>query len=247
MNAPVIHTPGFAGALAAVYRKEMRVFFLSPMAYVFLASFLFLGGLFFYLGIALTGEASLRAMMSNLAVALIFCLPLVTMRQVADELKSGTLELLLTAPIPLGALILGKWLASCTLCAVLLVCTGVYGVILSMYGNPDPGVLATSYLGLLMCCGAFAAAGLFTSTLTRDQMVAGVSAILVLLPFWLATAVRDYLPEWMGPVLARLSFLEHLRSFARGVIDTGDVAWFAGFTGLFLFLTWRSIESRRWR
>ena len=239
--------PGFVTATLAVYRKELRVFFLAPMAYVFLASFLFLGGLFFYLGIALTGEASLRAMMSNLAVALIFCIPMVTMRQVADELRTGTLELLLTSPVPLGALILGKWMASLSLCTVLLVMSGTYAGVLMLYGDPDPGVLATSYLGLFACCAAFTAAGLFTSTLTKDQMVAGVSAILLLLPFWLASAVADFLPEWVAPVLERLSFLEHLRSFARGVLDTGDIAWFVGFTGIFLFLTWRSIESRRWR
>lgn len=149
--------------------------------------------------------------------------------------------------MPLGALLLGKWLAALSLCAVLLLCSGVYAAVLLLYGDPDPGVLLTSYLGLFACCAAFSAAGLFTSSLTRDQMVAGVSAILVLLPFWLASSVQDFLPEWLGPVLLRLSFLEHLRSFARGVIDTGDVAWFVGFTGIFLFLTWRSLESRRWR
>jgi ABC-2 type transport system permease protein len=239
--------PGFLGATLAVTRKELRVYFLSPMAYVFLASFLFLGGLFFYLGVALTGEASLRATMSNLAVALIFCLPLVTMRSFAEEQKAGTLELLMTAPVPLGALILGKWLAVLALCGVLVGATGVYAGILALYGDPDPGVLLTSYLGLVVCCAAFSAAGLFTSTLTRDQMVAGVGAILLLLPFWLSSTVSSYLPAWAAPVLDWVSFLEHLRSFARGVLDTGDIAWFCGFTGVFLFLTWRSIESRRWR
>lgn len=239
--------PGVIGATWAVLRKEMRIFFLTPLAWVFLASFLFLGGIFFYLGIVLTGEASLRAMMANWGVALIFCLPMVTMRQLAEETRAGTLELLLTSPIPLGSLIVGKWLAAVALCAVLLTLTAPYPLVLALYGDPDPGVIFTSYLGLLACCMAFSAAGLFASSLTRDGMVAGVGGILVLLPFWLVDTLRDLVPEALQPWLERVSFVEHLRSFAQGIVDTGDLAWFAGFTFVFLFLTWRSLESRRWR
>ena len=239
--------PGFLAATRAVLRKEIRVLFLSPLAWVFLAAFLFLSGLFFYLGIVTTGEASLRAMIGNLGVTLLFCLPLVTMRQLAEESRAGTLELLLTAPIPLGSLILGKWLAAMTLCAALLLLTFPFPVVLALFGDPDPGGLFTSYVGLLCCCAAFTAAGLFASSLTRYQMVAGVVGVLILLPSWLASAARDLVPEPARPLLDRLSFVEHLRSFARGVLDTGDLAWFAGVTFLFLFLCWRSLESRRWR
>lgn len=233
--------------MAAIYKKELRVLFFSPMASVFLAAFLFLGGIFFYLGVAMTGEASLRPMMSNLGITLVFCLPMVTMRSFADEARTGTLELLMTAPIPLWVLVVAKWLAVMTLCAVLVLLTGAYGVVLVVYGDPDLGVLLTSYLGLLICCGGFSAAGLFASSLTRDPMVAGVSGVLILLPFWLASVSRGVLPDWAEPVIANLSFLDHLRSFAVGVIDTGDLVWFASFIGLFLFLTWRALESRRWR
>jgi ABC-2 type transport system permease protein len=239
--------PSFLGAVLALYRKELRVAFLSPLAWVFLAAFLFLGGLFFALGIAVTGEASLRPLVSNLAVVLLFCLPMVTMRQLAEETRSGTLEMLLSAPISLGALILGKWLATLTLCFVLLLMTGVYPIILALYGDPDPGAMLTTYVGLFLCCGAFAAAGLFTSSLSRDQMVAGVGGILVLLPSWMANVALDSSPSWIAPVLERVSFLDHLRSFARGVLSAGDIGWFAAVTALFLFLTWQSLESRRWR
>ena len=247
MSALAASSPGLARGVWAVLRKELRSFFLTPMAWVFLAAFLFLGGLFFYLGIVLTGEASLRAMMANLAVVLLFCLPMVTMRQFAEEARAGTMELLMTAPVSLTALILGKWLATLVLCGVLLALTGIYPVVLAVYGDPDPGVILTSYMGLMACCAAFSAAGLFASTLTRDAMVAGVSTILLLLPFWLASVGMDMLPQALRPVLERMSFLEHLRGFARGVIDTGDLVYFAAFTAVFLFLTWQSLESRRWR
>lgn len=239
--------PGFFGAMSSIARKELRVLFLSPLAWVFLAAFLFLGGVFFHLGLAVSGEASMRPVLGNFAIVLLFCLPLVTMRQFAEETRIGTLELLMTAPIPLGALILGKWLATMALCMVLIALTGLYPAILWLYGQPDPGTILTAYIGLFALCAAFSAAGLFVSSLARDQMVAGVGTVLVLLPFWLADAARELLPDWLSPVLDRLSVIEHLRGFARGVIDTADLAYFLGFVFLFLFLTWRALESRRWR
>lgn len=242
-----VQRPSVVAATCSISRKEIWVLFLSPLAWVFLASFLFLAGVFFYLGIVMSGEASLRSMLANLAVTLLFCLPMVTMRSLALERRAGTLELLLTAPVPLGSLIVGKWLAVMALCVVLLGLTAPFPVVLAQFGDPDPGVLVTSYLGLLACCGAFSAAGLFASSLTRDQMVAGVGAVLLLLPSWLASVARDLVPVDARPLLDRISFVEHLRSFAQGVLDTGDIAWFVGITTLFLFLTWRSLESRRWR
>jgi ABC-2 type transport system permease protein len=231
----------------SVLRNELRIWFLSPAGWVFLAAYLFLAGLFFTLAIATTGEASLRPALPNLAVTLVFTLPLVTMRQLADEARSGTLELLLTAPVPLHSLLIGKWAATVALCGAMLAATFPFPLVLALYGDPDPGVLAASYLGLLCCCAAFAAVGLFSSATTRDPMVAGVVAVLILLPSWLASSARELAPPALAPALERASFVEHLRSFSRGVLDTGDLAWFGLVTAVFLFLTWRVLESRRWR
>ena len=239
--------PGVGAATAAVVRHELRLWFLSGAAWIFLSANLLLAGLFFTMSIGATGEASLRGALPNLGVTLVFTLPLVTMRQLAQEESAGTLELLLTAPVPLGALIVGKWAAACALCGLLLGLTFPFPLVLFAWGDPDPGVLATSYLGLFLCCGAFAAVGLFASSLTADPMAAGVIGIGLLMPTWLASAARDLAPEGLAPVLERVSFVEHLRSFASGVIDTGDLAWFAIVTAAFLFGTWRSLESRRWR
>ncbi len=232
----------------AILRKELRIYFVSPLAYVFLAVFLFLAGVFFYLGITLTGEASLRVMLGNLSITLLFLLPMLTMRHFAEEQRSGTFELLTTAPVPLWAMILGKWLASLVLCAVMLAGTLVFTAVLAYYGDPDWGVVAASYLALLLCSAAFCAAGLFASSLTRDQVAAGLAGIIILLPFWLigqAAALTD--SETLALVLERAAFLTHLRSFTRGVIDTADLFYFVGFIFVFLFLTYRTLESRRWR
>ena len=245
MNAAPTPTP-FA-AWWAVFRKEVRSLFLTPLAWVFLASFLFLSGMLFYLGIVSSDEASLRGTLGNLAITTLFLLPLMTMRVFAEEARSGTLELLLTSPIPLGSLLLGKWLAIVLLYTVLLVLTSPFVMVLNLFGDPDPGVLLTTYLGLWLCGAAFGAVGVFTSSLTRDQMVAAVGAVLLMLPSWLASVGRDLAPPSARPWLDRVSFVEHLRSFARGVLDSADVAWFGLVTFAFLFLAWRSLESRRWR
>ena len=232
----------------AIFRKEMRVYFVSPLAYVFLGVFLFLAGLFFYLGVSMTGEASLRVMQGNLAVTLLFLLPLLTMKHFAEERRAGTFELMMTAPVPLWSLLLGKWSASVALCGILLAGTGLFPLVLAYYGDPDWGVVATSYLGLLLLCFAFVSAGLFSSSLTDEPVAAGLAGVLILLPFWIAGTAADMVEvDWAREALRQLSFLTHIEPFSRGVIDSAHVAWFVLFTFAFLFLTWRTIESRRWR
>jgi len=231
----------------AIYRKEMRSYFVSPLAYAFLVVALFLSGLFFYLGIEETGEASLRVMMGNLAVTLIFLLPILTMRHFAEEQKRGTFELLMTSPASMGSLIFGKWLASLSLCVVMLLGTLLFPMILAYYGNPDWGIVATTYLGLFLCCAAFCAAGLFASSLTDDSVAAGMSGVLILLPFWIVGNFDGLGEGFWGSLFERIALLPHLRGFSKGILDTADLAWFAGFIAIFLFLTYRKLESRRWR
>ncbi len=232
----------------AILRKELRIYFVSPLAYVFLAVFLFLAGVFFYLGITLTGEASLRVMLGNLSITLLFVLPMLTMRHFAEEQRSGTFELLMTSPVHPWAMILGKWAASLVLCCVMLAGTLVFTGVLAYYGEPDWGTVLTSYIALLLCSAAFCAAGMFASSLTRDQVAAGLAGIIILLPFWLigqAANLTDH--PGLAEVLDKASFLTHVRSFTRGVIDTADIAYFVAFVFVFLFLTYRTLESRRWR
>lgn len=232
----------------AIFKKELQSYFVSPLAYVFLGAFLLLAGLFFTMGISATGEASLRVMMGNLTMALLFLLPFLTMRHFAEEQRQGTFELLMTAPVPLWSLLLGKWAASFLLCLILLAGTLIFPALLAYYGEPDWGIVATSYLGLVLCCGAFVAAGLFSSSLTEEPVAAGISGVLILLPFWVAgTGAEMVESQTLREALRHLSLTAHLEPFSRGLIDSADVIWFALFAGTFLFLTWQSVESRRWR
>lgn len=230
-----------------IWKKELRVYAVNPTAYAFLAVFLFVSGLFFYLGITLTGEASLRVLASNLAVAELFVLPMLTMRHFAEERRQGTLEMLLTSPLSPFALVIGKWLASLTLCLLMFLGTGVLPLILAYYGDPDWGVVATTYLGLFLAAAAFSAAGLFSSSLLDDQLAAGLIGILLLLPFWLVSRAEALVGDELAEKIRPLGVLNHLESFGRGVVDTADVYYFLALAFCFLFLTYRSLESRRWR
>ncbi|MCP4803888.1 MAG: ABC transporter permease subunit [Proteobacteria bacterium] len=234
-------------AVWTILKKELRVYFVSPLAYVFLGVFLLIAGMFFYLGVTLTGEASLRVMLGNLAIALIFVLPMLTMRHFAEEQKAGTFELLMTSPVSLPSLIVGKWLASLVMCGLMLLGTLLFPAILAYYGDPDWGVMATSYVGLFLVCAAFCAAGLFASSLTNDQVAAGMGGIVLLLPFWVIGSAGAVVPERFQGVLDQLALLPHVRSFTKGIIDSADVAYFVAFAFVFLFLTYRTLESRRWR
>jgi ABC-2 type transport system permease protein len=234
-------------AVFTIWKKEMRVYAVNPTAYAFLAVFLFLSGLFFFLGVTLTGEASLRVLASNLAIAELFILPMLTMRHFAEERRQGTLEMLLTSPVSPFSLVLGKWLASVSLCALMFLGTGVLPVILAYYGDPDWGVMATTYLGLLLAAGAFCAAGLFSSSLLDDQLAAGLLGIVLLLPFWLVSRAEALVGDELAERIGAFGVLRHLEGFGRGILDSADVYYFVALTFIFLFLTYRSLESRRWR
>jgi ABC-2 type transport system permease protein len=143
--------------------------------------------------------------------------------------------------------VLGKWLASLTLCLLMFLGTLVFPAVLAYYGDPDWGVVFTSYLGLVGVAAAFCAAGLFASSLTDDQVAAGLVGIVLLLPFWLVGRAEALLPEEWADTVRPLSVLVHLDSFNRGVLDSADIFYFVAFTAVFLFLTFRSLESRRWR
>lgn len=239
--------PSWGAGVWAVLRQELRQHLLGASGWAFLTVVLLAAGLLFLVSLATDGQASLRGMLPNLVFTLLFCVPWITMGTIAGEARRGSLALLLTAPVPLSAVVVGKWLGSLGLCGLVLVLMLPLPMLLMWIGDPDPGVLATTYLGLAACCALFCAAGVCVSAFAREPMVAGVGTLVVLLPLWLAGVAHDLAPLDVRPWLAPFSLAVHLRSFARGVLDSGDVAWFVGLTGGLLWWSWRALESRRWR
>jgi ABC-2 type transport system permease protein len=249
-----------------IYKKEMRLYFTSPIAWVILTIFLFIAGYFFYSIFAFFTLASmqsamnpamardlnvtdsvLRPLFSNISVILLLLMPLVTMRLFAEERRSGTIELLLTYPVRDGAVLIGKYLAGLTLYAIMLASTLFYPLLVAYFARVEWGPLASGYLGLLLMGATFLAVGIFASSLTENQIVASIITFGVLLIFWVIGWSSDYLGGTWGRVLSHLSLIEHFDSFAKGVLDTRDVLYYFDFTIVALFLTLRSLEARRWK
>jgi ABC-2 type transport system permease protein len=249
-----------------IFKKELRLYFSSPVAWVLLTIFLLIAGYFFYAIFAFFTTASmqsamnpqmgrdlnvtdsvLRPLFSNLAVILLLLMPLLTMRLFAEERRSGTIELLLTYPVRDGAVLLGKYLAAFALYAVMIAGTLVYPAILFYFARVEWGPLLTGYVGLLLMGAMFLAVGLFASSLTENQIVAAITTFGILLMFWIVGWSADYAGGSAGKVLQHLSILEHNDSFSKGVFDTKDVIYYVDFTILALFLSLRSLEARRWK
>ncbi|MBZ0273152.1 ABC transporter permease subunit [bacterium] len=253
--------------LFAIWQKEWRQFFLSPIAYVILVVFIALAGLFYFDLFTFYVQNQSMAQMyqqggapdmnvndmivtplfQNLSVLLLLIVPLVTMRLYADERKSGTEELLLTSPIRERTIIAGKYLAALSFYVVALLLTLQFPALLVKFGSPDIGKVATGYLGLFLMGAAFMAFGLFTSALARTQTQAAMWAFFALLLLWILGWLAESLPGTAGAVLKYVAILPHFDNFADGVIAVKDLVYFASFVAVFLFLATRVVESARWR
>jgi ABC-2 type transport system permease protein len=248
--------------------KELRSYFVSPIAYVVITGFLLLGGWFFFnllqrFSLLLTlytqlqgGEAASRVnlndyviapLMHNLSIVLVILVPMITMRTFAEEKRGGTYELLLTSPLRTGEIVLGKFLASFLFVCIMIGLTGIYPVILLVFGNPEVGVMAAGYLGLLLMATTFVAVGLLTSSFTENQIIAAVSGLVATLLLYIIGWPADAAGSILGPLLRYLSVTEHFAEMVRGLIDTRGLVYFASLIILALFLTQRSVESLRWR
>ncbi len=249
-----------------IFKKELRLYFTSPVAYVVLTIFLVIAGWFFYnifayftlasmqsaMNPAMARELNvtdsvLRPLVSNISVILLLLMPLVTMRLFAEERRSGTIELLLTYPVRDGAVLVGKYLAALALYALMLALTLLYPGIVVYFARLEWGPLVSGYVGLLLMGGTFIAVGIFASSLTENQIVASITTFGILLILWVIGWSADYVGGVWGKVLQHLSLIEHNDNFAKGVLDTKDVLYYLNFIALALFLTLRSLEARRWK
>jgi ABC-2 type transport system permease protein len=250
--------------------KELRSYFVSPVAYVVLTGYVVLSGWFFFnllvqfnrivnmyqmlrrADIAMQmnlNEMVMTPLLYNMTIVLLIMIPLITMRLFAEEKKLKTDELLLTSPISVNSIVLGKYMACIAFYAVILALTAVYPWILFKYGSPAPefGPILAGYLGLLLLGACFMAVGLFASSLTENQVVAAVICFVALLLFFVIGWPAETVGTAAGDVLEYLSLIEHFTDFSKGLIESRHVVYFLTFILFALFLTKRSVESLRWR
>ena len=247
----------------AIAQKELRSYFASPIGYVIVGLFALLFGWFFYNYVGYFARTSEQMMMGgrtpnlnqdvirivllNSAVIILFMMPMITMRTYSEEKRSGTIELLLTSPVSDVQIILGKFFGAMGLYAAMLGVTLLYMLILFWYGNPEWKPIAAGYLGLLLMGGCFISMGLFVSSLTKNQIVAGVATFALFLFLWVINWIGENAGPTMREVVSYLSITEHFDDFARGVIDTKHLVYYLSFITFGLFLTAKSVDSERWR
>lgn len=225
--------------------KEFKSYLGSPMAYVVTAIFLGLTGFFFSTNPATRQETSIRGFLTAGGLLLPLMTAVLTMRLLAEERKMNTWELLLTAPVRDGEVIVGKFLGSAGVISVMLALTVYYPILLQIFGDPDWGPIATGYLGLFLLGCACLAVGIFASSTTSNQIVAAVLAGGILFALWFVGLAADFLPSSMGELISYLSLSHHFPVFMRGVIDTRAIVYYLSIMTLFLFLAIRSLENSR--
>jgi ABC-2 type transport system permease protein len=232
-----------------IARRELGSYFYSPVAYVAMTLFLFVCGCFFWRDFRPGEPAVLRTIFDWMVWLLVFVVPVLCMGLLAQEWASGTIETLMTAPVAETDVVAGKFIGSLGFLAVLLLPTFLYLVMIRLYARPDYGPIFSGYVGILLVGALFIAIGLFCSSLTRSQVVAAVTAaailfVVTIVPFW---ALSDAaLPAFWRRVCENAVFNRYSQ-FSRGVIDTGDLIFFLAATAVFLFLTVKVVESRRWK
>ena len=230
-----------------IARRELLAYFISPIAYMVSAVFLLIAGYLFSLILIQSQQATMEGLFFNIMVVLIFVVPLLTMRLLADEQKTGTLEILLTAPVRDWEVVLGKYLAAMGMFGVMLACTLYFPFILwRVGGSPDWGPILTGYLGLLLLTSAMMAIGTLTSAVTENQIVAAVLGLGILLLLWLIDAAGN-IATGSASVLTYLSLPTHYNDFARGALNLEDVVYYLSVTIGSLFIATRMLETRRYR
>ncbi len=235
------------GTTLAIWRREFKAYFNSPVAYFVITAFLALVGILFFIPFFTQDRVSMRGFFGLAPFLFVFFAPAITMRLLAEERRSGTLELLITMPVRDVDVILGKYLAALSLLAVALLLTLPYAFTIAAFGPLDWGPVWGGYVGLLLMGAALLALGVAASGFTENQIVAFVIALSASMLFLMVGKFLPFLPASVAPIAEYLSFDYHFQDAARGVIDTRDVVFFASFAALSLFLAFRSLESRRWR
>ena len=253
-----------------IYMRELKSYFVSPIAYVVIALFLAISGIFFYLLLQNFIQMSFRVMMQaqqfnmkvppmninqmiirslflNMSVITLFMLPMITMKLFSDEKKSGTIELLFTSPLTNWEIVLGKFFAGLSVYIIMILGTVSYVSVLFIYGNPDLMPVVSGYIGLILMGALTVAVGTFISSLTENQIIAAVGCFGAMMILWFIGWASNFVGPTLGGVLEYISVMGHFGDFAKGIIDSSHFVFYLSFGFFALFLTYQAVESAKWR
>lgn len=231
--------------MLAILKKEVKTYFYSPIAYVLIGLFIFLSSYFFIPNL-LYQQANFNGNLGTMGFLLLFIVPMLTMRILAEDRKNGTEVLLITSPSGLTGIVLGKYLAALTVFLTMVVLTLIYPIILFAFGSTSLPELIGGYIGFILLGASLISVGVFVSSLTENQIIAAVVTFVSLLTMWVIQSLADTIGGWIALVLNWFSLLSRYEDFNRGILGLSPVVYYLSFIAVFLFLTIRVIEKRRW-
>lgn len=233
--------------MTAIFKKEFRNYFMSPIGYIFVAVFTFLASMFFSSGILMSQQADISIMFSDINVIYLFLAALLTMRLLSEEKNKKTDQLLLSSPVSITEIVMGKYLAAMAVFGVTLIISLVYPAIMFRFGNPALSEVIGSYIGFILLWGAFISVGVFISSLTESQMIAGVftfaSLLLIYFISWFEMSLQN---EIAKKIVNWFSLLSRYSEFQSGILNVENIIYYLSFIFVFLFLTVRVIDKRRY-
>ena len=232
--------------MAAIFWKEVKSYFYSPIAYVLIGLFIVLTSIFFTFGNLLSMSGNFNGVLGNAIVFLVFIIPILTMKIMAEDRKNGTEVLLLTSPASLTSIVVGKFLASYFVYVVLTAITFIYPIVLLAFGGQFTPSMVGGYIGFLLLGAAFISVGIFASALTESQVIAAVIGVVSLFVMYIAGSISTSIGGVVGKILDWFSLLNRYDDFSNGILGLTPVVYYLSFVGVFLFLTVRIIEKRRW-
>lgn len=233
--------------MGAIFKRELSAFFNSAIAYVVMAVFFFFSGYFFYAICLANDSANLAYVYSNMFVIILFLTPIITMKSFSEEKRQRTDQALLTSPANLFQIVMGKFLACFVLYAICCAVFLVYGLVIAFFTTPQWSVILCTTIGILLLGGALIAIDVFISALTESQIISAVAGLAVGLVVYMMSTIISFIPfDWLSSVLETVNFVNYYQNFTYGILNIADVVFFLSVIGLFVFLTIRVFEKKRW-
>ncbi len=233
--------------MKAILKRELSAYFNSLIGYIFLTAFFAASGVLFSITSLQYGSTDMSSMFSMLFFVLLVLIPILTMRTLSEDKRQKTDQCLLTAPVSLTGLVMGKFLAAFIIYAMGVAMTFVYAVVISFMGAVSWLEVMGNIVGLLLVGMAYIAVGVFVSSMTENQVIAAVGGFACMISLYLISSIAAIIPvEWISDILTELSFSDRYLTFTYGIFDFSNVLFFISATVIFIFLTIRVLERRRW-
>lgn len=233
--------------MTAIFKREFKAYFTSPTGYIFLGFSLLLAGWFFAAGNLSTSSADMSSFFSSLGIIFIFLVPMLTMRLIAEDKRNKTDQLLLTSPITITKIVLGKFFSAISLFGISLLVMCIYPCIMLIYGQPPIGNIVALYIGFFLLGTSLLSIGLFISALTESQITSAIVSFGVMLLLWLADWVSNTLGNPIATtIIGWVSVLKRFEEFTIGILNLSSIVYYITFSAIFVFLTIQVIEKKRW-